>query len=443
MTASSAAARAAAARAIDGVRRHGRSLDDSLAQATSDLTESARPLAAALAYGALRYYRQLDGLLDQLLDRPLPKRESLVHALLMAALLDRWQHDTPAHAAVAEAVNACVALGKSRLKGLVNAVLRRFGRERETLIAALSDSRSVRHNYPDWFVEVVAADWPDDADDVLAAGNARAPMWLRVNLDRTTREAYTAELEALGLESSPSPDCPSALQLHAPVPVTRLPGFDAGAVSVQDVAAQAVAAAVDVAPGMRVLDACAAPGGKTGHLLECAGGALDLVALDSDADRLARVRETLDRLDYVAQCVAADAGRPDDWWDGKPFDRILIDAPCSGSGVVRRHPDIKVLRRRDDLEAFARRQSDLLQGLWPLLAPGGCLVYATCSIFRIENHNVVSAFCDKQAGVRGNNELRVGNINGVMRTESLGLQRLPGGDDGDGFFFSILHKDGG
>ncbi|MEL6448679.1 MAG: 16S rRNA (cytosine(967)-C(5))-methyltransferase RsmB [Pseudomonadota bacterium] len=443
MTTHSAAARAAAARAIDGVRRHGRSLDDSLAQATSGLPESARPFAAALAYGALRHYRQLDGLLDQLLDRPLPKRESLVHALLMAALLDRWQHDTAAHAAVAEAVNACVALGKSRLKGLVNAVLRRFGREREALIAALSGARPVRHNYPDWFVDVVAADWPNDADNVLAAGNARAPMWLRVNLDRTTREVYTAELEALGLESSPSADCPSALRLHTPVPVTRLPGFDTGAVSVQDVAAQAVVAAIDVAPGMRVLDACAAPGGKTGHLLERAGGALDLVAIDSDPDRLARVDETLDRLSYRAQCVAADAGQPADWWDGKPFDRILVDAPCSGSGVVRRHPDIKLLRRRDDLEAFAQRQSDLLQGLWPLLAPGGCLVYATCSVFRIENHDVVSAFCDKQAGVRRNNELRIGNINGVMRTESLGLQRLPGGDDGDGFFFSILHKDGG
>ncbi|MEO0614679.1 MAG: 16S rRNA (cytosine(967)-C(5))-methyltransferase RsmB [Pseudomonadota bacterium] len=443
MTTSSAAARAAAARAIDGVRRHGRSLDESLAAAASDLPESARPLAAALAYGALRHYRQLDALLDQLLDRPLPRRESLVHALLMAALLDRWQHDTPAHAAVAEAVNACVALGKPRLKGLVNALLRRFGREREALLSALSEARPVRHNYPDWFVDVVAADWPDDVDEVLAAGNARAPMWLRVNLDRTTREAYAAQLDALGLEATPSPDCPSALRLHAPVPVARLPGFDAGAVSVQDVAAQAVAAAVDVAPGMRVLDACAAPGGKTGHLLECAGGSLDLVALDSDPGRLERVGETLERLGYRAQCVAADAGQPDDWWDGQPFDRILIDAPCSGSGVVRRHPDIKLLRRRDDLDAFARRQSNLLQGLWPLLAPGGCLVYATCSIFRIENHDVVSAFCDRQGGVRRNNELRVGNINGVMRTEPLGLQRLPGVDDGDGFFFSILHRDGG
>ena len=432
MSGTSAAARAAAARAVDAVRREGRSLDEALPAASASLPDGARPLTAALAYGALRHFRQLDALIERLLERPLPRRDAVVHALLMIALFERWQLGTPAHAAVAEAVNAVPRLGRPRLKGLVNAVLRRFGRERDALLAALPDAPAVRHSYPDWFVDRVRRDWPDVADAVLAGGNARAPMWLRVNLARTSREDYRARLEAAGLHAVAADSSASALRLAAPVAVDALPGFAEGDVSVQDLAAQ------HVAP-----DACAAPGGKAGHLLETAAGALDLVAIDSDPERLRRVRETLRRLGFDAAVAAGDAGEPDGWWDGVPFDRILVDAPCTGSGVVRRHPDIKLLRRDADVGALANRQLGLLRGLWPTLRPGGCLVYATCSIFRDENHAVVSAFCDDQPDARPDNELRGGNIHGLMRVEPLGHQLLPGDGDGDGFFFCVLCKDGG
>ena len=437
--AAGAAARAAAARAVSAVRDHGRSLDAALPEARRQAPQDAG-LVASLAYGALRHYRALDYLLGQLIERPLPRRDAAVRALLTTALFERWQLSTPAHAAVSESVNALGALRRPRLRGLVNAVLRRFDREREALLAGLAaETAAVRHSHPGWLAQRFAADW-QDAEAVMAAGNTRAPMWLRVNLRHTDRATYLERLAAAGIAAQPHPDVATAVRLADPLPVTRLPGFDAGDASVQDLAAQLAAPLLAAEPGMRVLDACAAPGGKTAHLQERSDNTLDLTALDVDGERMDRVADTLTRLGLRATLNVADASRPDDWWDGRPFDRILLDAPCSATGVIRRHPDIKVLRRPEDIGELARRQQGLLRALWALVAPGGCLLYATCSVLRAENADVISTFCRDHAQEARIDELRVGNIRGVMPAGSAGLQILPGAHDADGFYLARLWR---
>ena len=435
MAAGTPSARALAARATADVLQRGRSLDQALA-AVRDIAGSRYGLVSNIAYGVQRHRLALEFLLGQLLNKPLAKREGEVHALLLGGLFERWQMSTPAHAAVSQTVNALPGIKRPRLKGLANAVLRRFDRERDALLAQLERQRDgVRHSHPRWLEEHLRTDWPDRVLEIMQSNNARAPMWLRINAMKTTLNAYCKLLAASGIDVA-STYGHTAICLDSPVPVSALPGFDDGWVSVQDLAPQWVADVVDAKPDMRVLDACAAPGGKTAHLLEAAGNQLDLLALDVDPKRLLMVDETLVRLGLAATTRAADAAQPETWWDGATFDRILIDAPCSATGVIRRHPDIKSLRRSSDIEALAERQIALLQALWPLVSPGGSLVYATCSILKRENFDVTDRFCRDIAPEARCDELRLDNIKGVIEAKPGGVQILPGTQNADGFFLS-------
>ena len=316
--------------------------------------------------------------------------------------------------------------------GLVNAVLRNRQRRRAALDAALAAEPVAVHAHPAWLLERLQADWPADWPAIVEASNQQAPMMLRVNLARESRDEALARLATAGIAAAAHAQVASAVVLEHPAEVSALPGFADGRLSVQDGAGQLAAPLLAPEPGDRVLDACCAPGGKTGHLLETALG-LELLALDIDATRLVRVRENLDRLGYDAELLAADAGAPADWWDGRPFERILLDAPCSATGVIRRHPDIKALRQPADIDALAARQRALLDALWPLLAPGGILLYATCSLLRAENETVIAAFLAAHPDAA---ELVIDADWGLALRH--GRQILPGSAGLDGFYYARL-----
>jgi 16S rRNA (cytosine967-C5)-methyltransferase len=424
-----AAVRAVAARVVARVLRERLDADDALADASPSVAERDRPLLGALAFGALRWHHRLEWQCARLLMKPLKPGELELAALLRIGLLQLQEFRIPEHAAVSATVDAAIALGLRRAAPLVNAVLRRFQRERAELESALASDAQARLSHPTWLIEQLARDWPDDWQRICERNNAPAPMWLRVNERRTTRDEYLARLRAAGLGVRPSAEVGTAIVLDEPQPVDALPGFAAGDVSVQDVAAQRAAGFLELAPGQRVLDACAAPGGKTGHILEACPRLGEVWALDRDRARLDKVRANLDRLGLAARLVVGDATRPEQWWDGRAFDRILLDAPCSAVGVIRRHPDIKVLRRPEDVARAVKLQARLLRALWPLLAPGGRLVYATCSVLRAENDAQIASFRSwpDVAGGRGTAQPR-------------GCQTLPGDADGDGFYYACLPK---
>ncbi|HEX5421303.1 MAG TPA: 16S rRNA (cytosine(967)-C(5))-methyltransferase RsmB, partial [Gammaproteobacteria bacterium] len=350
-------------------------------------------------------------------------------ALLRVGLLQIERLRIPDHAAVAATVAAAPLLGLSRAKGLVNAVLRRFLREREALAALLPEAPAALYSHPQWLIDLLERDWPEDWRRLLEAGNAQPPMWLRVNLARTTRDAYRERLAAAGLEASCSDRAPGALLLAEPCPTASLPGYAEGFVSVQDAAPQLAAALLDLAPGQRVLDACAAPGGKTAHILESCPGVAELWALDRDPARLVNLRDNLDRLGLDARLMPADAAEPALWWDGRLFDRILLDAPCSALGVIRRHPDIKLLRTPDDIERAAVRQAALLAALWPLLAPGGRFVYATCTLARRENREQIEAF------LAAHNDAQAPEAPAALH-----LEIASGEANMDGFYYACMDK---
>ena len=424
-----AAVRAAAARVVARVQRERVDADDALEVASPSVAERDRSLLGALVFGALRWHHRLEWQCAQLLTRPLKAGELELGALLRIGLLQLQELRIPEHAAVSATVDAAALVGAHAATPLVNAVLRRFQRERAALDAALADDLEARLSHPAWLVERLRHDWPDDWRRICEQNNLPAPMWLRVNERRTARVDYLARLRVAGLGARASAEVATAIVLDEPQAVEALPGFAAGEVSVQDVAAQLAAGFLALAPGQRVLDACAAPGGKTGHILESCPGLAEVWALDRDPGRLDKVRANLDRLGLSATLVAGDATRPADWWDGRPFDRILLDAPCSAVGVIRRHPDIKLLRRPEDVARAVALQADLLRALWPLLAPGGRLVYATCSVLKAENDAQIAAFRDAIDGA------------GEPGTEQLGgCQTLPGDADGDGFYYACLQK---
>jgi 16S rRNA (cytosine967-C5)-methyltransferase len=427
--------RAAAARIVATVARRGRSLDEALGIGVAGLADMDRGLMAQLAYGTLRAYPRLDRWVDLLLARPLPARDAEVHDLLAVGLYQLEETRVPDHAAVAATVEAVRRLGRAQYAGLVNACLRRWLRERDALKARVARLPEVVHAHPRWWLEALAADWPKDWESIVAAANEQAPMWVRVNRLRTTRDAWLERLVAAGGSATSWAPAPEALCLAAPMGVEALPGFAAGEVSVQDAAAQLAAGLLAAGPGMRVLDACAAPGGKTGHLLERCPE-IELTALDISPARLARIRENLVRLGLEAQVLAGDARDPSAWWDGKPYDRILLDAPCTGSGVVRRHPDIKLLRRPEDVEAMAAQQRALLASLWRLLAPGGRLLYATCSVFRAENGAQAAAFLAQHPEARA---VDLGEP-GWGRRAGPGRQLLTGEASVDGFYYACLTR---
>ena len=334
---------------------------------------------------------------------------------------------------VAETVAAVRPLRKPWAAGLVNAVLRSALRRRAELEALIEADAEARAAHPRWLLDWLRRDWPDDWPAIVAANNVRPPFTLRINRLRLDREAYRQRLATAGYDAGPAA-AETALTLSTPTDPAILPGFAEGWVSVQDAGAQLAASLLAARPGQRVLDACAAPGGKTGHLLECAPD-LDLTALDCDAGRLERVRDTLARLRLNARLLAGDARRPADWWDGARYDRILLDAPCSATGVIRRHPDIKLLRRESDIAALAERQQALLTGLWPLLRPDGRLLYVTCSVLRAENERVVAAFLATHPDAH---EQPI--VAGWGRVLSHGRQILPGESGMDGFYYAVLGK---
>ena len=426
--------RAAALDVLLGVLRAGRSLDSALAEcipARAERRDAA--LCRAIAYGVLRHHRRLAGIREQLLRKPLAERDRDIALLIEIGLQQLLAMEVAAHAAVSETVAVARRRGKPWAGKLVNALLRRFQRERERCLAAVDAEPATRASVPDWLLARLREDWPDDWPALLDAQNARAPMALRVNRRRQSLADYRARLAGAGLAARPVGGFADALVLETPVAVTRLPGFSAGDCSVQDTAAQLAADALAPAPGNRVLDACAAPGGKSAHILERVD--VDLLALDADADRLQRLTAGLERLGLQAQTCLADAAATDRWWDGGPFDRILLDAPCTGTGVIRRHPDIKWLRRASDPASLQARQRRLLEALWPLLATGGRLLYCTCSILRAENEAVIAGFMAQHADARA-----LALTLPVGRPVGYGRQILTGEAGADGFYYACLEK---
>lgn len=395
----------------------GASLNAALDEAARGPT---RPAVQDLAYATLRDYGAPQVILAALARKPIPDRP--VHALALCALHELRHERRAPHIVVDEAVTACARLGHGAARGFVNALLRNYLRQRAALEADARRTEPGRLGYPQWWIDCVRRARPHAWEAVLAAGNAHPPMTLRVNGRRLTVDAYLARLAAAGIGAARIGD--RAVRLEKPRGVDAVPGFRDGEVSVQDAGAQLAAPLLDVRDGMRVLDACAAPGGKTAHLAEVAD--LDLLAIDRDAGRVPRIAANLERLGLAATVRVADAGDPDAWWDGRPFDRVLLDAPCSASGVVRRHPDIKWLRRERDLAGFAREQARLLAALWRVLAPDGKLLYVTCSVFAEENEAAVDAFLARRTGAR---RLPLPGIDDG--------QLLPDGEH-DGFFYAAF-----
>ena len=425
------AARATAARIVDSVRTQGRSLDAAFAEFDPESDSFVR----MLAYGSLRAHFRLQELRNHLLDRPIRSRDSIVAALVDVGLFQLSDTRVPDHAAISETVEAARVLGRPRLAGMVNAVLRRAQREAYSPIGL-----EARFNHPAWMIETLKADWPDDWQRILAANDDRAPMWLRVNTQKLTLDDYAEALAAAGLDYHRHAALPEALCLSEPVPVAELPGFADGLVSVQDGGAQLAAPWCLGAGGGRILDACAAPGGKSAHLRELASADDTLTCIDVDARRVETIRENFARLGLDATISVADASNTADWWKGQPFDAVLLDAPCSASGVIRRHPDIKLLRRKSDIATLATTQSRLLSALWKTLRPGGRLLYVTCSVFKAENEGTVGAFLSATPDASENDVLQNNNIRDVMRRQAHGYQLLPGTDDMDGFYFACLEK---
>ena len=393
-----------------------------------------RALLQELCYGTLRWLPRLEWYTAQLLDKPLKAKDGDVLALLLVGLYQLAFMEIAPHAAVSETVAVAARFNKPWARGLVNAILRRFLRERSALDQRMPGNEAAQTAHPRWLLKLLQQAWPEQWRDIVAANNQRPPMTLRINRRHQDRTAYLSELHDLGIDATPSIHAPEAITLATPLGVEQLPGFREGRLSVQDAAAQLAAHLVDAQPGQRVLDACAAPGGKTGHLLELYDN-IELVAIDQEPSRLERVAENLQRLGLGATLLAADAGDPARWWDGRPFDRILLDAPCSASGVIRRHPDIKSLRRPEDIDNLVTQQRRLLNALWPLLAPGGMLVYATCSVLPQENHLQISAFLDETRSARN---VPIAAAWGEVVTA--GRQLLPGSDNMDGFYYACLVK---
>ncbi len=427
-------ARSAAAAVLVQVLGEGRSLSAALPPALGALPPTERGLTQELCYGTLRWAPRLQALANLLLERPLRARDLDVHALLLIGLYQLLYLSVPAHAAVSLTVAAAQTLGKEWAKGLLNGTLRRLQREQESLLEQVDASEEAALGHPAWLLQTLRQQWPGQWHGIVAANNGRPPMTLRVNRQRGDTAHYLQRLEQAGLMAEASSWVPTAVTLQTPAAVEQLPGFGAGEVSVQDGAAQLAATLLELQPGQRVLDACAAPGGKTGHILETCPE-VSLLALDSEAPRLQRVAENLARLQLQAELRTGDAGEPATWWDGVPFDRMLLDAPCSGSGVIRRHPDIKSLRRPEDITALAAQQRRLLRALWPLLKPGGMLVYATCSIMAQENSEQIASFLQEQSDAR---ELAITAEWG--HAVAAGRQILPGENGMDGFYYACLSK---
>ena len=427
--------RMAAARALSAVLSGKASLGSSLPPQLDKVEFNDRALAQDLAFGTARWQPRLQLLAEKLLEKPFKAADKDVEALLLVGLYQLLHSRMPEHAAISETVGCAQALKKPWAKGLINAVLRRAQREHQALEAELERDPVLHTAHPRWLQKALKAHWPEQWQAICAANNAHPPLILRVSRRFGSREAYLDELAAAGFAAVACAYSPDGVRLLQPTDVTTLPGFAQGRVSVQDEAAQLAADLLELAPGMRVLDACAAPGGKTCHLLEVEPALADVLALDLEEKRLRRVQENLDRLQLKARLVAADGRDTAKWWDGQQFDRILLDAPCSATGVIRRHPDIKLTRKSEDIAALATLQGELLDALWPTLAPGGILLYATCSVMPAENSDSIAAFLARTADAT---EVAIAGEYGLAPGH--GRQLLPQVDGHDGFYYAKLIK---
>ncbi|WP_327439283.1 16S rRNA (cytosine(967)-C(5))-methyltransferase RsmB [Pseudomonas donghuensis] len=427
--------RLAAARALAAVLSGKASLNSSLPSQLDKVEVRDRGLTQDLAFGTARWQPRLSALAERLLQKPFKAADADVEALLLVGLYQLLYTRIPAHAAIGETVGCAEKLKKPWAKGLLNAVLRRAQRESSEIFAELERDPVVRTAHPRWLQKSLKAFWPEHWEAICAANNAHPPMILRVNRRHHSRDAYLQLLREAGLEAAPCQFSGDGILLAEACDVRGLPGFDQGWISVQDEAAQLAADLLDLAPGQRVLDACCAPGGKTCHLLEAQAGLDAVVAIDLEAKRLTRVRENLDRLGLDAQLIACDARDTASWWDGKGFQRILLDAPCSATGVIRRHPDIKLTRQADDIAALASLQGELLDTLWPTLEVGGILLYATCSTLPTENTEVIEAFLARTPGAR---ELDLATQAGIRQPHGRQLLAQEGGHDG--FYYAKLIK---
>ncbi len=421
-----------AAQVLSRVLQDGQSLTTALESALKAVESGKdRAFIQALCYGVCRAYHRLDFILNELLDKPLKDRD--VQALALVGLYQLKYMRVKPHAAVSETVLA--ARKKPWAKALINALLRSYLREQDGLEQKADNVQSAAVSHPDWLIKQIEQDWPKQAQQILLENNRQPPMVLRVNLVRISRDQYLQQLSGQCAEAVSVDFCPSAIILGKPVAVELLPGFTEGLVSVQDTAAQLAARLLAVQAGHRVLDVCAAPGGKTAHILESQPQLKELVAVDVDASRLQRVSDTLQRLKLPAKLVVGDAANPQDWWDGQLFDRILLDAPCSALGVIRRHPDIKLLRRAEDIEPLRILQKNILQAIWPLLAPGGIMLYATCSILKQENERQIEAFLAEHPDAF---ELSIDAEWGFASNH--GRQIMTGESAMDGFYYGRLGK---
>ena len=426
-----------AARAVTSIAIEGWSAEAALAAFEASPQRSA---IRAITLGTVRWYLRLAPAVDMLLTRPQGLASEVRALLVVSAHQIEYSRNAP-EATVHAAVDAARILGHGRASGLANAVLRRFVSERAVLSARVDASLCGRTAHPAWLVEALGKAWPESCGQILEANNQHPPMVLRVDLSRQSVSGYLAELLGAGMAGRAVDWAPAAVILERPVGVSAIPAFRAGLVSVQDAGAQLAATLLDAQPGMRVLDACAAPGGKTGHLLEHTPQLTELVAVDIDAQRVGRIQENLQRLKRSARLLVADVRQPSTFWDGRPFDRILVDAPCSSTGVIRRHPDIKLLRRADDTTVLAAAQLEILLAACQMLAPGGRLLYSTCSLLPAENEQVIARLLEaapamQVAAMPGAGDLAPGAVD-----RAPGVQLLPGAEAGtDGFYYACLEK---
>ena len=428
--------RVLAARILVDVHVSGVSLTDALLNRLPALPDSQdQGLVQEMCYGVSRWWWRLDALVALLLDKPLKAKDSDIKHLLMVGLYQLHYMRVPDHAAVAETVAGCVELKKAWAKNLVNAVLRNYQRRAEQLHAQLQGNTVAEFSHPQWLIDAIKNAWPQHWQSVLQANNAKPPMVLRVNLSRIARAEYMNQLTAAGVKAQAVAYNKSGIVLEQPLPVTKLPGFQQGLVSVQDGAAQLAATLLQLAPQQRVLDICAAPGGKTAHILELQPDLQELVAVDVDAERLEKVSENMQRLNLTATVKVGDGQTPCDWWDGKAFDRILLDAPCSATGVIRRHPDIKQLRKPADMARLVDNQQHILSAVWPLLNSGGMILYATCSVMPQENEWQIRDFLQSHSDAT---PVQLAGAWGMAL--EFGRQILPGQDDMDGFYYACIAK---
>ncbi|MDE1329931.1 16S rRNA (cytosine(967)-C(5))-methyltransferase RsmB [Vibrio aestuarianus] len=421
--------RAAAANVLFQVVDKGHSLSHALPAAQKTIKPRDHALLQEICYGALRYLPRLESIANELMDNSLKGKKRVFHHLILVGIYQLSFMRIPAHAAVADTVEGTKTLRGPSLAGLINAVLRSYLRDQEALDAHAVSHNAGKYAHPSWLLKLLQQAYPDQWQQIVEANNSKAPMWLRVNRQHHTRDEYLALLKNENIECDAHSHASDAIKLLTPCDVTLLPGFDRGWVSVQDAAAQLAVDYLTPKEGELILDCCAAPGGKTAHILEHTVDT-EVVAIDSDATRLERVYDNLERLQLRADVICGDARYPEEWWHGEQFDRILLDAPCSATGVIRRHPDIKWLRRGSDIEALAELQSEIMDAMWKQLKVGGTMVYATCSITPQENSLQVKAFLARTA-----NAQLVGSDK-----EQPGRQILPGEEDMDGFYYAVLTK---